>query len=563
MINDLLKLKRTLRFNAEGSFKILVLADLHGKGKTGTLSEKSRTNVKALVDREQPDLILLNGDNTHGCKNSAQLKRVLDSIVGYFEEKQIPWAHVYGNRDDELSLGIAYALPKREQQTVYESYSYCISKNTEGLYGVGNYLLPILSARSDEVAFNLWCLDSNSYMNPDEMERYGAVERFDFIREDQIAWYSETSALLEEHYGKKIYGIMNFHIPLPEFETAWEERVNPRYTGWKCETICPSDVNSGLFEALCRRGDVKAIICGHDHLNDFAIDYRGVKLCYAGTPGYDTYHREDRLGARVITLQESDPSHIETYMSYLNIPTLKDLDSIPSLKPGILQDFSNANIHFNLQSLNSKCNPEQNLGQLEAKIVTGRGINGSAALAFTRHSTPGEPSAFSRNIELKIDLSTFGKLGNIKYLRFWMDLTGNDGRTPLLPLTAAAGLITDYNYHWIADFNTDYGPGYTDFYYLPENGTDWQTYTMTIDGCYGVVGTMAELDHEPLRGAKGWFAFPVESMLQAPTGIPLSKDNIVTTAYIYYSLDYKNHPEHYGEYVFIDDIALVEDYKVF
>ena len=48
-------------------------------------------------------------------------------LVGYIEEKQIPWCHVYGNHDHENAVDLA------KQQEIYESYEYCISKDSAAL----------------------------------------------------------------------------------------------------------------------------------------------------------------------------------------------------------------------------------------------------------------------------------------------------------------------------------------------------------------------------------------------------------------------------------------------
>ncbi len=95
------------------------------------------------------------------------------------------------------------------------------------------------------------------------------------------------------------------------------------------------------------------------------------------------------------------------------------------------------------------------------------------------------------------------------------------------------------------------------FYYLPMGETQWQTLMMNDDGCFGKVG-----GHDVLRGAKGWLAFPIKDMLQAGTKDALCSEDVITTAYLYYSLNHEE-PETYGQYIIIDDIALAEDYKVF
>jgi hypothetical protein len=90
------------------------------------------------------------------------------------------------------------------------------------------------------------------------------------------------------------------------------------WTGEKHENGGFSAINSGLFAAVLERGDVKAIVNGHDHVNDFMVKYHGVMLCYSSTVSTMSYYRENLLGARVFSFSQGEEGPITTYMSYLN-----------------------------------------------------------------------------------------------------------------------------------------------------------------------------------------------------------------------------------------------------
>ena len=102
-----------------------------------------------------------------------------------------------------------------------------------------------------------------------------------------------------------------------------------KFTGRRKETECSSTVNGGLFGAVLERGDVKGIFCGHDHVNTYAGNWRGVSLGYDGVGGYGSYPRlrtEDPAngavrGGRVFRISESDPWHFRTWMRYQNDST--------------------------------------------------------------------------------------------------------------------------------------------------------------------------------------------------------------------------------------------------
>lgn len=319
-LQGLLTTKHKLQFREDGSFKILVMSDMHG-GMDG-MEPESRENVKTLVDREKPDLVLFTGDNTRKTLSEEIIRENIVGMTGYIESQKIPWAHVYGNHDCESRLS------KEEQQVVYESYEYCISETgDEDLHGVGNYVLPIFRSDSDQIAFNVWCLDSGDYLSVEEddmwtpavnvNEERGFGSGYDFIRPNQINWYMEASDILEAHTGHPIPGLMAFHIPLQESDVAWENHEELVYTGNKNEAISSASVNAGAFAALQERGDIKAIVNGHDHRNDFMVEYCGIKLCQATTPSVNGYHTKAVMGGRVFVLNQDDAANIETYMSYL------------------------------------------------------------------------------------------------------------------------------------------------------------------------------------------------------------------------------------------------------
>ena len=88
-IADILKTKKELRFNADGTFRVLVLGDVQSSAVP--LQESVQANIRTLVDREKPDLVLFPGDNSIRMNSEEKLRTYLKSMVGYIEQKQIPW----------------------------------------------------------------------------------------------------------------------------------------------------------------------------------------------------------------------------------------------------------------------------------------------------------------------------------------------------------------------------------------------------------------------------------------------------------------------------------------
>ena len=98
------KTKIPLRFHRDGSFRILMLTDLHGGVNH---SPKLTAGIEALAASEHPDLVLLGGDISvdsgydGGICTPELLHAYLTDILEPLHRRGIPWAHVYGNHDRE------------------------------------------------------------------------------------------------------------------------------------------------------------------------------------------------------------------------------------------------------------------------------------------------------------------------------------------------------------------------------------------------------------------------------------------------------------------------------
>lgn len=426
--------KHTLRFDENGEFRIVVFGDVQA-GAPAPCKE-TLDGIKTIVDRESPDLVLFAGDNSVGFSNEKALEKYLTSMTEYLEENKIPWAHVYGNHDHEGGLS------RERQQVVYESFEYCVSQTgPDDIKGVGNYVLPVYPSdetRTDPV-FSVWGLDSGAYVTDDglvgreatldnTMFRGHPGTTYAYMPFSQVKWYYDSSVEIEEFAGHKVPGLMYFHIPLQEFYEVW---LNPEQTGVvgvKEDPVCSGPLNSGMFTAMIERGDIKAVCCGHDHINDYSGEFCGVKLCYASNIGFDTYHDADIMGGRVFTVKESDPDNVETYISYLYGMSLKNLKTSKDVTIGF---------------------EDPSLYTIEGgEAADGAGVDGTVAAKLGEGEstiTTGEPF----------------KINTGRYVRMWVDLT--DGKIDAVTMNVLGGsafkLKTESS----------------DIFYLADGETEWTT----------------------------------------------------------------------------------------
>jgi len=291
--------KMRLTFPKSGKFKILCLSDFHVYPKGPSV--RTKQNIKKMIDRERPDLVLILGDNTWHIETAEKLKEVLTATMSYVEEKKIPWAHIYGNHDEDGSIKTA------EQQKVYEAFKYCISQTGPAeVKGNGNYVLPIYSSKSDIPVFLLYGLDMGATPSS---KHCGTIS--------PAQWYKDISIEMEKYAGKKIPAMAFFHVALWEFRDIAEHPEKHHMEGDKRENVCTDSVTNGMMEAVQERRDVKIICVGNDHVNNYSGVFDGIKLCYCGTVSLEGYTQEATMGARVVIINEKDPENPTTTFRYL------------------------------------------------------------------------------------------------------------------------------------------------------------------------------------------------------------------------------------------------------
>jgi hypothetical protein len=136
-----------------------------------------------------------------------------------------------------------------------------------------------------------------------------------------------------------------FHVPIPEVRKLW-------YTGFKGqyqEGVACSTVNSGVLGMLVSMGDVKAVFLGHDHLNDFCGNLKGIWFCYGGGFGYHAYGRPHWPRRARVIYSELKKGHM-SWTEVESIQTWKVLDdeNLSKIDEQVLWRFSTDDSHHNV-----------------------------------------------------------------------------------------------------------------------------------------------------------------------------------------------------------------------
>lgn len=288
-LNNQKLFKDFLRFNAEGKLKIVQFTDLHYKAVDEENSRPCLDILNEVLDREHPDLVIYTGDLVYSKDTFKALDKVLDVSI----KRNIPFAVVWGNHDDEFD------------HNRQELYDYVQKKKgaimPERLSAESpDYIIPIKSHNSEKVVSLLYCIDSHAY------SKVKGIGGYDWIHQDQIEWYYTVSKKFAAlNSGQPVPALAFFHIAIPEFRDALLEDRN-RVFGVKGEGICSPRVNSGFFTAAKVCGDIMGIFVGHDHDNDYAVMYKDIMLAYGRYSGGDTVYNDIPNGGRVIELYEGE-----------------------------------------------------------------------------------------------------------------------------------------------------------------------------------------------------------------------------------------------------------------
>ena len=331
-----MKTKFPLRAKKDGSFRFICVSDFHAR--PGRLADgRLPKSIAALLDHTSADLMLILGDLTHeneGLGSYELLDRYIDQFSRPIEDRGVAWAHVPGNHDSEEGIPTGYFM----------RYPHCLSRRgPEELPGYGNYILPVYAhdadISGDAPIFAIYMMDSHKGFggwgesrgidgNVNLLNMTTGFEKDGGVYPAQAAWYWDCSKELESLYGRKIPGAICMHIPIPEVRLIPHNQWLTHMKGELEESAGISGINSGLFAAAYERGDIKAIVCGHDHINAFSGDYMGIELSEDAGLGYDVYGTDRMRGGRLITIRESDPWDIGSEHVYLkDIPSADWVDT--------------------------------------------------------------------------------------------------------------------------------------------------------------------------------------------------------------------------------------------
>ncbi len=298
----------TLKFDENGKFTIMQLTDIQDDAE---VDETTLALITKAVDRYNPDLVVLTGDNVAGKMGEADFKSSVDQFLAPIINKGIRYAVTFGNHDSESNaLNTAYS--RQNQYDYYVAKSpLAVDFDEPSLSGVGTGMIPIYTYDEQHVAFGVFPCDSGDYdVNGD----------YDHVKADQIAWYQSESERLATMSadGKMVPTFVFQHIPVPEiYDTLlvltssttegairgtgqWSNNFylldpnNSTIKGQMNEGPCPSAINGGQYQGWLTAGNLAGAFYGHDHTNTFmGTDANGITQGYSKAATLHSYNNGD------------------------------------------------------------------------------------------------------------------------------------------------------------------------------------------------------------------------------------------------------------------------------
>ena len=304
-------------FITDRDFKVVQLTDVHiGAGFMSHGKDLKALNaVAAMVTAEKPDLVIVTGDIAYPIPPQAGTDDNLASakmFANLMEKLGVYWTVTFGNHDTEIYSD----YDRAEIADFYENggFKYCLFKSgPEDVEGYGNNIINIKNSKG-EITQSIFTFDSHSYLRHDIL---GFGHGYENIRESQVEWYRNCVEELTA-YNKSVSDMKNpvpsstafFHIPLTEYQDAWYEYVKNDFkdtenvkflhgvAGEGGIIVFPGEGEDELFETMLELGSTKGVFCGHDHENNFSIEYKGIQLSYGMSIDYLAYIGISRVGAQ-------------------------------------------------------------------------------------------------------------------------------------------------------------------------------------------------------------------------------------------------------------------------
>ncbi|MBQ6469202.1 MAG: metallophosphoesterase [Lachnospiraceae bacterium] len=368
--------------------KVMMLTDIHLGGGCWSFKKDKKTicEVISMLQIEKPDLVILCGDNTFAVPGpmfngggTLNNNMAAKDVIRIFEHEGVYFTTVFGNHDTEAfdytnraRLGKTYARDSLK----YSVFRSEFTDPEDDRPSVSNQVIVVKNA-DGSIGKLLLLMDTNDYID-------GSISatmnwQYDTIHDRQTEWAKNEVLALSKKAGLPEGEVLKtmcfFHIPTGEYETAyreltannfadtadseyvegvWDELVDEGMGGriWfggchRTETD-PNDLD-GFFETMGPDGinTLESCFCGHDHVNNGVVRYKGVLLGYGyslDNLAYDSICEYGlQRGCTLFTLKDGGEWSYEHKNAYLDYGVETDRFYEVNLETQLYPDWVPAN----------------------------------------------------------------------------------------------------------------------------------------------------------------------------------------------------------------------------
>ncbi len=254
------------------NFKILVVTDLHFSLFDVFTFKQAIMDIGNMIKKFKPEILIITGDTWNNNPNG-QGQEILEKTCKEFGKLGIPWAFVWGNHDIVDDYDKAHLTLENAVNSLYRG------SNTDG-----NYRIELREEENSTAIWNFIIINNSR----------GGMQK------EQIDWFNNEVERIKKETPNFPPAFVFMHIPLKEYDDIVNEKVA---VGIKFEKNCPEESLEGALKFFSDSRMIKAMFCGHDHLNDYYGVKDGIQLHYVRSSGYGGYGGDKvKKGGTLITL---------------------------------------------------------------------------------------------------------------------------------------------------------------------------------------------------------------------------------------------------------------------
>lgn len=303
--------------NSERDFRLLNLTDPQLKAEEWDENNQSgkifKKTVETLIERVSPDLITLSGDLSYAGDFESY-----KNFADYFDSFKIPWTCCFGNHDNQDGDEAVQSVIDEYMKHKYFVFEKCDLK-------LGNSNFVILIEKNGKSAEGIILMDTHDRV-PYKLDDCGKNQAWGYLTPEQLSWYSDRILELKE-IGCNDTTLIT-HIPINAYlEAAKAAFKNPKEDKsvtlsdsygsdiWNAgyensygvlhEPISAYPEDEGAFDLICKLGSTKNLLCGHNHVNNWVVEYKGVRFIFGTKTGNGSYWEPEINGGTVLSINEN------------------------------------------------------------------------------------------------------------------------------------------------------------------------------------------------------------------------------------------------------------------